>query len=508
LIIYSTIKGGERMEDKELTSMSASNTVDFASWGEMVTATRVVSSTTNSSYTKDSINNYLSNITSYAPYLRAVSDYFYSSNGIYKNVVDTFANLPTLDNIILPSATTMLKRADKSYQSYYDKVNSYADSINVKIATRNILKSVAKYGGYVAYERNEGSDFYFQQLPLDYCRIKYKLGNDYQLEFNFKYFDKFFNKEDIDFAWFVYPPEFKKLYNKYKSDRQSKTPEWQMLDIKKTICVIPNDDIPDFVPMFSGMFTSLLDNEEMKSLIQLGEKLDTIKLLVQKVPTDKDGNILMPKEAVQFFHSELKKIIPEGASGLTTPMDIKDVSFSNATQSKEELLAKAERGAWVNSGYSSAMFSDNGGHTGLQMNVEVVTSNIYAVLERIEDMFCRRFKTVANTKTYEFKLKFFRTTNVNVGDNFDRMFQLLTIGGALMPLFSLVGIDAETYITLLQVEQDLGVKDLLVVLQSMNTLSGNGSNPAQTDKGGNPVKQEKNLTDAGQKTRDNKSAGQ
>jgi hypothetical protein len=208
----------------------------------------------------------------------------------------------------------------------------------------------------------------------------------------------------------------------------------------------------------------------------------------------------MPKEAVQFFHSELKKIIPEGASGLTTPMDIKDVSFSNATQSKEELLAKAERGAWVNSGYSSAMFSDNGGHTGLQMNVEVVTSNIYAVLERIEDMFCRRFKTVANTKTYEFKLKFFRTTNVNVGDNFDRMYQLLTIGGALLPLFSLVGIDAETYMTLLQVEQDLGVKDLLEVPQSMHTL--NGGDTAQQDKGGNPKKKEKDLTDAGAKSRD------
>jgi hypothetical protein len=500
------------MEDKEELISSgadngASNTLDFASWGQLVTATKVVASNASASYTKDTINTYLGNVTTYAQNLRAVSDYFYSSNGIYKNVIDSFANLATLDNIILPSATTIQKKSDKSYQGYFDKVNSYANSINIRITTRNILKSVAKYGVYVAYERNEGSDFYFQQLSPDYCRIKYKVGNDYQLEFNFKYFDKFFNQEDIDFAWFAYPPEFKKLYNAYKSDTKSKNPEWQMLDIKKTVCVIPNDDTVDFVPMFSGMFTSLLDNEEMKSLIQLGEKLDTIKLLVQKVPTDKDGGILMPKEAVQFFHNELKKIIPEGASGLTTPMDIKDVSFSNATQSKEELLAKAERSAWVNSGYSSAMYSDNGGHTGLQMNVEVVTSNIYAILERIEDMFSRRFKTVVNTKTYEFKLKFFRTTNVNIGDNFDRMFQLLTIGGAIMPLFSLVGIDAETYMTLMQVEQDLGVKDLLNVPQSMNTQSGDGNNPTTNDKGGNPVKKEKDLTDAGQKTRDNKGVG-
>lgn len=486
------------MEDnKEVSRQEAiSKTWDFASVGEMIATTAPKNST---KYTKDDISTYLSNTGKYGENLRSVSDFFYDSNGIYKNIINSFTNLATLDNIILPSALTIQKKADKSYGVYLDKVRSYADSVNVRLTTRNILKSIAKYGGYVAYQRNEGSEYYFQDLPLNYVRIKYRVGNDYQLEFNFKYFDKFFNKEELDFAWLVYPPEFKKLYNKYKADKKSRTPEWQMLDIKSTICVIPDNDQPNFIPMFSGMFEALLDNEEMKDLIKLGEKLDITKLIVQKVPTDKDGNILMPKDLVQYFHNELKRILPEGANGVTTPMEIKDVAFANQSQSKEELLAKAERGAFVASGHSSGLYADTGGHTGLQMNVEVVTSNIYAVLERIEDMFNRKFKGVANTKTYEFKLKFFRTTNVNVGDNFDRMFQLLGIGGALLPLFSLVGIDAETYMTLLQVEQDLGVKDLLEVPQSMHTVSG--SDPTQQDKGGNPKKQEKDLTDAGAKTR-------
>lgn len=492
-------------EEKELSRLEEiqKTWTSFASWGEMITSTRTQ---TNTTYSKDDIDNYLQNTQTYADNLRAVSDYFYVSNGIYKNIINSFANLATLDHIILPSATTLQKKADKSYQTYLDKVNAYAKSVNIKITTRNILKSVAKYGGYVAYQRNEGSEYYFQELPLSYIRIKYKVGNDYQLEFNFKYFDKFFKKEDLDFAWMVYPPEFKKLYNKYKSDKKSSKPEWQMLDIKSTICIIPDSDEPDFIPMFAGMFDSLIDNEEMKDLIQLGEKLDITKLIVQKVPTDKDGNILMTKDLVQFFHNELKSILPDGANGLTTPMEIKDVPFSNQTQNKEELLAKAERAVFANSGYSSALYADTGGHTGLQMNVEVVTSNIYAVLEKIEDMFNRKFKGVANTKTYEFELHFYRTTNVNIQDNFNRMYQLLSIGGALMPLFSLVGIDAETYITLLQVEQDLGVKDLLEVPQSMNTISGDVTTTTTGgSKAGNPKKQEKDLTDAGQKNRDNNS---
>jgi hypothetical protein len=474
-------------------------TWDFASLGEMIATTNPKTTT---KYSKDDISNYLTNTQTYSSNLRAVSDYFYVSNGIYKNVINSFANLATLDNIILPSALTLERKSDKSYAGYYDKVNAYAESIDIKLTTREILKSVAKYGGYVAYERNEGSEYYLQSLPLNYCRIKYKVGHDYQLEFNFKYFDKFYNQDELDLAWMSFPPEFKKLYNKYKNDKKSRSPEWQLMDIKRTVCILPDEDEANFVPMFSGMFEALLDNEEMKDMIALGEKLDITKLLVQKVPTDKDGNILMPKDLVQYFHNELKKILPEGANGVTTPMDINDVAFSNSAQSKEELLAKAERGAFVASGWSGGLFADNAGHTGLQMNVEVVTSNIYAILEKIESMFNRRFKTVASTKTYEFKLQFYRTTNVNVGDNFDRMFKMLSIGGAIEPLISLCGFDPRTYATLLQVETDLGIKDLLVIPQSMHTQNGNqDTQTPSNDKGGNPKKQEKDLTNDGAKSR-------
>lgn len=478
-------------------------TLDFASLGEMaISAKTGIGSSTGSKYTKSDINTYLDNIPKYATNLRQASDYFYNSSGIYKNIINAFSNLATLDNIILPSSKTLQRSNDKSYQGYFDKVNSYADSINIKSTTRNILKSVAKYGAYIAYERNEGTDYYLQQLPMDYCRIKYRVGNDFQLEFNFKYFEKFFQKEDLDFAWMVYPKEFKSLYNKYKKDAKSRNPEWQMLDIKKTVCITADDDDVYFVPMYSGMFEAILNNEDYKDLIKIGQTLDISKLLVQKVPTDKDGNILMPKEGIQFFHNELKKILPEGANGVTTPLEISDVSFSNQNQSKQDLLDKAERNAFVNSGFSSSIFSDNGGNTGLQLNVEYVTSNVYATLEKIEDMFNRKFKNVANTKNYEFKIKFFRTTNININENFDRMYKLLSIGGAIQPLFSLMGFDADTYMTLLQVENDLGIKDLLQVPQSMHTQNGASDTSTNPDKQvGNPKKSEKDVTDAGMKSR-------
>lgn len=472
--------------------------LSFASLHELLIATRPTMSTT--VYSKDDIATYLANPARYNAKLREISDWFYYNNGIYRNIINSFATLLTLDYTILPSTKTLKKTSDKSYAIYYDKVNNYTDTIGIKTQTRAILKSIARYGGYVGYERTNGNEFYLQTLPLDYCRVKYKVGHDYQIEFNFKYFDKFWNKEDLDLAWTVYPSEFQKLYNAYKADRTSRNPEWQMIDIKKTYCVLFDDDDPFFIPIYSGMFEALINNEEYKDLIKLGQQLEITKLIIQKVPMDENGVIKIDPKMVKALHEAFVNVIPEGATVYTTPFEVKDVPFTNQSQSKEELLAKAERGAFVASGHNSAMFADNSGHIGLNVNVEVVTANIFSMVEKIEEMFTRKFKNVVNTKNYEFKLKFHRTTNINAGEVFDRTYRMFEAGGVITPLISMLGYDIDTYLTLLDIEADLGIKDKLIVPKSMHTQSGN--NATSDSEAGRPQEDEKNLSEEGVKARD------
>lgn len=477
--------------------MSEENKVDlnYASMGEMVVTTKTSSNTT---YSQDDITSYLSNPFTYHQQLRAVSDYFYYSDGIYKNVINTFANLPTLDNMVLPTQKTLQKATDKSYNNYYDKVNAYVESIGLKPTIRKMLRSVAKYGGFVGYERTDGNDVYIQTLPLDYCRVSYKVGHEYQIEFNFKYFDKFFSNDDLVFAFTGYAKEFEKLYNTYKSDRKSKNPEWQPLDIKKTFCIMFEEDDGFFIPIYSGLFQALLDNYDIHTISKLGQQIETQKILVQKIPLTKENTISLPKEQVQYLHEQLKRVIPENVNGLTTPLEVTDVSFTNTSKQKEDLLEKAERNVFINSGMSSALFADNNNSVGLNMNIELITANIFAVIEKIEEMFNIKLNNVANSKNYTFKLQIFRTTNINIKENFERAYQLLSIGGAIQPLFALTGFDVETYSTLLQVESMLGIKDYLVVPQSMHTM--NNSSPSDNQSGASQ-KSDTEISDSGLKTR-------
>lgn len=455
-------------------------------------------STSSLTYDVEDLERYMANPLSYASELRQVSDTYYMSNGIYRNVINAFSNILTLDHQIIPSSKTMERVTDKAYTTYLDKVTSYFESINIKTTTRNILKSVAKYGGYIGYERQEGDEYYLQTLPLDYCRIKCRIGHDFQIEFNFKYFDKFYQQEDLDFAFSLYPKEFQKLYNKYKSDNVSRTPEWQMLDVTRTRCILADDDDAVFIPMFSGMFEAILNNEEYKDIIKQGEKLAIIKLLSQKVVTDKDGKPVIPIDMVRAMHDGLVSILPDNVSAITTPMEISDIPFTNQQEQKEKLLEKAERGALISSGYSGALFADNGGHVGLNANIELVTSNIFAILEKIELMFNRVTKKLVPSKNYNFKLVYFRTTNLNIKEKFEMLMRTVDFGGAITPVLSVLGYDSNTYKTLLELESISGIKELLIPLSSMHTSSG-AENPNEK---GRPSKDEGDLTDEGIKARD------
>jgi hypothetical protein len=473
--------------------------MNFSSLDTLFTNARTSTASTSSSYTQESIDTYLKSPYSYSDKLRVVSDYFYYKNGVYKNLINSFANFPTLDNVIIPTKGTLQKSTDKAYNTYLSKINTYVDSIGIKPITRKILRSVARYGGFVGYERTNGSQTYLQTLPIDYCRVKYQVGYEMQVEFNFKYFDNFYQQEDIDLAWLVYPPEFQKLYNAYKSDTQSLNPQWQMIDIKKTWCILFDDDEPFFIPPFSSVFNSILSNENFESLAKIGEELDITKIITQKIPTDtKTGKVLIPKDQVKVFHKFLTSITPEGASSITSPFDIDSVSLTDQNRQKQNMLDQSLSNVFVDSGMSKALFADNGGNSALSANIEVSSANIYAILEKIEQLINIKFNYVVSSKNYTFQLHFYRTTNLNIKDNFDKMYQMVSIGGSLSMLYSMLGIQPDAYDTLLQVEDMNGMKENLKIPPNMNTQSTDPNSEV-----GSPKKDETQLSDSGAKSKNN-----
>jgi len=97
------------------------------------------------------------------------------------------------------------------------KVLKYFDASYVKKLCGEFALAVIKDGVYYGYLVDGANGAYVQELPLEFCRSKYKIAGRPAIEFDMRFFDSKF--PDVHYRLKVldlFPPEFKKGYMLYK----------------------------------------------------------------------------------------------------------------------------------------------------------------------------------------------------------------------------------------------------------------------------------------------------
>ena len=90
------------------------------------------------------------------PTLREISNYFYSTNGIYARVCNYFAYLYRYDWYIVPEVYDTSIGEDKILKEFYS-ILDYLDNSNIKKICGDIALEVIKNGAYYGY-KVENSD--------------------------------------------------------------------------------------------------------------------------------------------------------------------------------------------------------------------------------------------------------------------------------------------------------------------------------------------------------------
>jgi hypothetical protein len=150
------------------------------------------------------------------PTIRAISDYFYTTSGVYSTVCNYFANLYRYDWYIVPEITDDSVKEDKVMKDFNTILN-YLDNSHIKKICGDIALNVVKYGCYYGYIVPNGNRLILQELPINYCRSRYFIGDMPAVEFNMKFFDD--NFKDPAYRMRVikmFPEEFGKGYMLFK----------------------------------------------------------------------------------------------------------------------------------------------------------------------------------------------------------------------------------------------------------------------------------------------------
>ena len=298
------------------------------------------------------------------------------------------------------------------------------DNSHIKQLCGEIALEVVKNGAYYAYIVPSASGLVLQQLPIGYCRSRYKVGTMPAIEFNMKYFDDAFR--DVNYRMKIlnlFPKEFAKGYALFKQgklepDYQGETGGWYLLDPGSTIKFSLYNGQYD-IPVFVNAIPAIIDLDQAQDLDRRKQMQKLLKILVQKLPRDKNGDLIFDVDEAADLHNNAVQMLKRavGVDVLTTFADVEslDMSDKNTTTTTDD-LSKVERSLFNALGLSSNLFNTDG-NIALDKSIKQDESAVRNLLLQFHIFFDRVVQALnVNPKKYIFHFFILETTQFNYQD--------------------------------------------------------------------------------------------
>ena len=368
------------------------------------------------------------------PLMREISNYFYNTNGIYSRVCDYFAYLYRYDWYIVPEVYEESEKVIEKALTDFDKIMSYLDNSHIKKLCGDIALEVIKSGAYYAYIVPSSKGLILQQLPVNYCRSRYFVGDMPVVEFDMRFFDENFKDPNLRMRVLkMFPKEIRRGYMLYKTGKIEDDSEWVIdprngqvgvrrawgpdswypLDPASTIKFsFPNGD----QPMFINAIPAILDLDAAQDLDRRKQMQQLLKILIQKLPLDKNGDLIFDVDEARDIHNNAVEMLQHaiGVDVLTTfaDVDVEDMADSNTTTTTDE-LERVERTVYNAFGTSRNLFNTDG-NLSLEKSILDDESTMRSLLLQFSTVFDRVVQSLGrNKKKYNYRLYMLETTQYN-----------------------------------------------------------------------------------------------
>ena len=373
--------------------------------------------------------------------MREISNYFYKVSGIYSRLCRYMAYLYKYDWFITPYVqeclglldttaglydTTANEEADlksrKKVFSGFMKMLNFFDEFEVKRFCGKVALEVIKNGCYYGYLIAQNNKVVVQKLPAAYCRSRFEVNNRPAVQFNMKFFDDYYKTtEERENVLNAFPPEFKKGYRLYKQGKlkplvKGDSPSWYLLDHRCTVKFSLTDgDYPPFISVIPYIID--LDNAQGLDRKRMAQKL--LKILIQKMPIDKNGDLVFDVDQAQALHNNAVRMLEKaiGIDVLTTFADVDVADMADkGNQSNIDELEKVERTVYNEAGVSQMQFNSDS-NTALNNSILNDEASLYDLLLQFEgflNLLLEPFNK-SKKKVY-YRAQFLNTTIYNYKD--------------------------------------------------------------------------------------------
>ncbi len=350
--------------------------------------------------------------------LREISDYFFHTSGIYEKTCKYFATMYRYDWYVVPEIYGENVKEDKVVKDFA-KVLNYLDNSYIKKICGEIALKVIKDGAYYAYITEGKDGLVLQDLPINYCRSRFSIGNQPAVEFNMRFFDD--NFADINYRMRVlkmFPAEFAKGYMLYKQgklqpDFRGDVGSWYLLEPGSTLKFsITSDDTPTLI----NAIPAIMDLDHAQALDRRKQMQKLLKIIVQKLPLDKNGDLIFDVDEARDIHENAVDMLRNaiGTDVITTFADVESIDLSDtAAASATDDLERVERTVYNAMGVSKNLFNTDG-NLSLEKSILNDEGSIRSLLLQFSIFFDKITQSKStNRKKYNFRLYMLETTQYN-----------------------------------------------------------------------------------------------
>lgn len=350
--------------------------------------------------------------------MRDISNFFFKTSGIYSRLCKYMANLYRYDWMVTPYINSNSLNSNKVIEGFY-KALTCLDNFEAKRFFGEAALKVLRYGCYYGYLIPQAERTVVQELPPKYCRSRFSVGGRPAVEFNMRYFDDLYRDTTQRMKVLnLFPKEFKKGYIAYKEgklkpDFMGDISGWYLLEVENTIKFNLNGE--DY-PAFISIIPALIDLDEAQALDRKKMQQKLLKIIIQKMPIDKNGDLIFDVDESRQLHNNAVKMLGKaiGIDVLTTFADVEvaDMADKSTTTTTDE-LEKVERTVYNEAGVSQMQFNTSG-NLALEKSILNDEASMYNLILQFESFLNVLLKPYNKTpKKLYYKAQILTTTIYN-----------------------------------------------------------------------------------------------
>lgn len=458
-------------------------------------------------YSRETLRTYMKSPKSYESQLRNLSRYLYRLCYEYRRICLHYATMICGDafNIIPLDDPTQEMTPEERTNTWYETMIRWQRMDFASELVKLLLVAWREDSVYAyVYDDSdqEGGTCFYQILDGDYCRVSSVEAGVFRFAFDFSYFRS--HEAYLEY----WDSEFKSKYEAYQKDS---TLRWQELEPERQVCFKVNSDDPTMdYPSFASLFEAIISNIDLQALKTAKDELSAYKLLVARLKPisgsdDPDDFEVDPDTALKYYN-KFVAALPECVNACLSPVPIEPIEFKDLNNTDDtDMISNSISNIFKHIG-GVILNSDKSGTTIYEAQIiadmEIAQSTLLPQVQRYLNLYFNYtigtghgyFKYIDGVCPYTRRQK--RKELVESAQN----------GFSRMSIGILDGNTALEQISMLKLEKDLGLVDLMSNPLSTSYTQSGSTQESETDpiKGGAPEKNTDDLTDKGSKSRENK----